>query len=118
MGRQTPATEPAPAPSASGIVPPEVEGQAPPVVNPDPEVEPDPDPPVYDERGNVRPRGTPGAKPMTKAERTDIARRLASGEVIKTTAMKPVRTQEAQAERDAKARKAELDAKAKAEAEK
>jgi hypothetical protein len=138
MGRQTPATEPQATPTpAEGVVvtdaPEAGTGQAvnaatgqvtepgqalPPVVNPDPEVEPDPDPPVYDERGNVRPRGTPGAKPMTKAERTDIARRLASGEVIKTTAMKSVKTQEAQAERDAKARKAELDAKAKAEAEK
>lgn len=67
------------------------------------EADRDPDPPVYDERGNVRPRGTPGARPMTKAERTDIARRLARGEVIQTTAMKPVKVQERQAKADAKA---------------
>lgn len=35
-----------------------------------------PDPPVYDERGNVRPRGTKGAKPMTYAERVAIAKRI------------------------------------------
>lgn len=39
-------------------------------------------PPVYDARGNVRPRGTKGAKPMTYAERVAIAQRLAAGEVI------------------------------------
>lgn len=55
------------------------------VVTPDPEETPDPDPPVYDERGNVRPRGTPGAKPMTKAERVRIAARLRDGEQIVTT---------------------------------
>lgn len=32
-----------------------------------------PDPPVYDERGNVRPRGTKGARPMSFAERAAIA---------------------------------------------
>ena len=35
-----------------------------------------PDAPVYDERGNVRPRGTKGAKPMTHAQRVAIAERL------------------------------------------
>jgi len=35
-----------------------------------------PDAPVYDERGNVRPRGTKGAKPMTYAQRVAIAERL------------------------------------------
>jgi hypothetical protein len=45
-------------------------------------------PPVYDERGNVRPRGTKGAKPMTYAERVAIAQRLAKGETIVTTAEK------------------------------
>jgi hypothetical protein len=40
--------------------------------------------PVYDARGNVRPHGTPGARPMTYAERVKIAQRLASGEVIET----------------------------------
>lgn len=34
------------------------------------------DPPVYDDRGNVRPRGTEGARPMTKAERKAIAASL------------------------------------------
>jgi hypothetical protein len=43
-------------------------------------------PPVYDERGNVRPRGTKGAKPMTYAQRVAIAERLAKGETIATTA--------------------------------
>lgn len=38
----------------------------------------DPDPPVYDERGNVRPRGTKGAKPMTLAQRKAIARKIAN----------------------------------------
>lgn len=33
--------------------------------------------PVYDERGNVRPRGTKGARPMTYDERREIARKLA-----------------------------------------
>lgn len=42
------------------------------------EAEADPDEPVYDSRGNVRPRGTPGAKPMTFAQRKAIAKRLAS----------------------------------------
>lgn len=58
-------------------------------VTPEPEGTPDPDPPVYDERGNVRPRGTPGARYMTKAERTKIAHALARGESIVTTAEKP-----------------------------
>lgn len=31
------------------------------------------DPPVYDERGNVRPRGTKGARPMSYDERVAIA---------------------------------------------
>lgn len=35
-----------------------------------------PDPPVYDERGNVRPRGTKGARPMTYAERVKIAKQI------------------------------------------
>lgn len=56
------------------------------VVTPDPTEPVDPDPPVYDERGNVRPRGTPGAQPMTKAERVKIAARLRDGEQIVTTA--------------------------------
>lgn len=43
-------------------------------------------PPVYDERGNVRPRGTPGARTMTYAERVEIAKRLAAGDEIVTTA--------------------------------
>lgn len=43
---------------------------------------PDLDPPVYDERGNVRPRGTEGAVPMTKAERKAIARRLAAEPIV------------------------------------
>jgi hypothetical protein len=58
-------------------------------VTPDPDEAPDPDPPVYDERGNVRPRGTPGAKPMTKAERIKIAKRLADGDRIVTTSERP-----------------------------
>lgn len=33
---------------------------------------------VYDERGNVRPVGTPGARPMTYAERVEIAAALGS----------------------------------------
>lgn len=36
--------------------------------------------PVYDARGNVRPRGTPGACRMTHAERVTIAKALAKGE--------------------------------------
>jgi hypothetical protein len=35
---------------------------------------------VYDPRGNVRPHGTPGAIPMTFAERRAIAEALAAGE--------------------------------------
>lgn len=68
---------------------------APSVVREDPPEgeEPDPDPPVYDERGNVRPRGTPGARPMTKAERVAIARKLQAGETIVTTAERPVKVQ-------------------------
>ena len=46
------------------------------------------DAPVYDERGNVRPHGTEGARPMSYAERVKIAERLAAGEVIHTTAEK------------------------------
>lgn len=46
------------------------------------EVNADPDPPVYDERGNVRPRGTEGARPMTKAERKAIAKRLAAEPIV------------------------------------
>ena len=42
------------------------------------------DAPVYDERGNVRPRGTEGARPMTYAERVEIARRIAAGEDVDT----------------------------------
>lgn len=42
----------------------------------------EPDPPVYDERGNVRPRGTEGAKPMTFAERVAIAKKLGAGEPV------------------------------------
>lgn len=34
------------------------------------------DAPVYDERGNVRPRGTKGAKPMTFDERKRIAAKV------------------------------------------
>lgn len=44
--------------------------------------------PVYDERGNVRPHGTPGARYMTKDERIEIARKLREGERIVTTAEK------------------------------
>lgn len=40
----------------------------------------EPDPVYYDDRGNVRPRGTEGARPMTYAERVEIARRIAAGE--------------------------------------
>ena len=36
------------------------------------------DAPVYDDRGNVRPHGTPGARPMTYAERVEIAKKLQS----------------------------------------
>ena len=61
------------------------------VVVPDPETDPEKDPPVYDERGNVRPRGTPGARPMTKDERKRIAAALARGESIVTTAEKSPR---------------------------
>lgn len=43
----------------------------------DPDAEPDP--PVYDERGNVRPRGTEGARPMSFEERVAIAKKLGSG---------------------------------------
>lgn len=39
------------------------------------QVEPSIDPPVYDNRGNVRPRGTKGAKPMTFAERVKVAKK-------------------------------------------
>lgn len=49
--------------------------------------------PVYDARGNVRPHGTRGARPMTYAERVEIAGRLADGEVIITeeeTPLEPV----------------------------
>lgn len=42
----------------------------------------EPDPPVYDERGNVRPRGTEGARPMTYAERVAIAKKLGAGEPV------------------------------------
>lgn len=48
-----------------------------PVEDLDPEL--GPDAPVYDARGNVRPRGTKGARPMTYAERVKIAERLAKG---------------------------------------
>lgn len=44
------------------------------------EQEPAADLPVYDERGNVRPRGTEGARPMTFEERVEIAERLGSTE--------------------------------------
>ena len=40
------------------------------------------DAPVYDERGNVRPRGTQGARPRTYEERVAIAERIAAGEEI------------------------------------
>lgn len=40
----------------------------------------EPDPPVYDERGNVRPRGTEGARPMSYAERVAIAKKIQAGE--------------------------------------
>lgn len=40
------------------------------------------DPPVYDERGNVRPRGTEGARPMTFEERVAIAKKLGAGEPV------------------------------------
>jgi hypothetical protein len=33
---------------------------------------------VYDERGNVRPAGTPGARPMSYKQRVEIAARLAA----------------------------------------
>lgn len=46
------------------------------------------DAPVYDERGNVRPRGTKGARPMTYAERVEIARRIAAGEPLDEPAPK------------------------------
>lgn len=36
--------------------------------------------PVYDERGNVRPRGTAGARPMSYEERVEVARRIGSFE--------------------------------------
>lgn len=39
-----------------------------------------PDAPVYDARGNVRPHGTEGARPMTYEERVEIARRIEAGE--------------------------------------
>lgn len=39
----------------------------------------DEDPPVYDKRGNVRPRGTKGARPMSYAERVAIAKRITAG---------------------------------------
>lgn len=38
------------------------------------------DAPVYDSRGNVRPRGTKDARRMTFEERAEIAQRLAKGE--------------------------------------
>lgn len=44
----------------------------------DPTKAPDPDPPVYDDRGNVRPRGTEGAEPMTYPERVDVAERVSA----------------------------------------
>lgn len=49
-----------------------------PTPKPTPPPEPDKvdDRPVYDKRGNVRPRGTEGARPMTFNERARIAARL------------------------------------------
>ncbi|MBS2939584.1 hypothetical protein KDN32_17735 [Nocardioides sp. J2M5] len=49
----------------------------------------EPDPPVYDERGNVRPRGTEGARPMSYAERVEIARRIAAGEDLDPQPKRP-----------------------------
>ena len=69
----------------------DIDASHPSAVTEPPAEDPDPDPPVYDERGNVRPRGTPGARPMTKAERVKIARALANGERIVTTAEKAPR---------------------------
>lgn len=37
------------------------------------------DAPVYDERGNVRPRGTKGAKPMSFEERAALAKKQDRG---------------------------------------
>lgn len=46
------------------------------------------EPPVYDERGNVRPRGTKGARPMTLAERKGIARGIKAKATRKRTTRK------------------------------
>lgn len=41
------------------------------------------DVPVYDERGNVRPRGTEGARPMSWDERVELAKEQdRGGEVV------------------------------------
>lgn len=49
----------------------------------------EPDPPVYDERGNVRPRGTKGARPMSYAERVAIAERIQDEAAGSGTAPEP-----------------------------
>ncbi len=47
-----------------------------------PAVAADEDAPVYDERGNVRPHGTKGARPMSYDERVAIAKKLGAGEIV------------------------------------
>jgi hypothetical protein len=42
------------------------------------------DAPFYDDRGNVRPRGTKGARPRSYEERVEIAQRLADGSWMPT----------------------------------
>lgn len=44
---------------------------------------------VYDVRGNVRPRGTPGACRMTYAERVKIAEAVAAGQDLPPLPRKP-----------------------------
>ncbi|MGL5929947.1 MAG: hypothetical protein ACRCY8_13515 [Dermatophilaceae bacterium] len=57
--------------------------------------EPDRTVPVYDERGNVRPYGYPGARPLSYNERVRIAARLAKGEDIQPSASDPEKVQDA-----------------------
>ena len=55
-----------------------------------------PDAPVYDERGNVRPRGTEGAKPMSFEERAALARKQDRGGDVPPDGEPAVREAEAQ----------------------
>lgn len=83
-----PGPDPDPAPEVDATLATMAEEAGPGPLTPAPEQAPEPGPQVYDERGNVRPHGTPGAKPMTKAQRVKIAKALAEGKTIVTTAEK------------------------------